>query len=332
MTHFPATVSTLSATALGLLVKEQYNLSSDFTCTLFRTGINHTYFLKNKDTTYVLRVYSCNWRSKQEILEEVKLLELLKRNELSVSYALKDKNSAYLQTIHAPEGKRYAVLFSFAEGGKVRFIDHKTSFAVGALMGKIHNVTIHKTVARVNYTTDTLVHKPYDFLKTYFSEDLPELKFVKAQGEQVTNTFKDIVLDDIPKGIIHLDIWYDNMSITDNREITIFDFDFCGNGYLVLDVAYFCMQLFHIETDKEAYELKVKEFLKGYQKQRALTKQELDLIPTAGKAIWLFYLGVQAQRFDWSNIFLSENYLKMYLGRLKNWTSFCEENPNVFIV
>lgn len=332
MTNFPVTASTLSATALSTLVKQQYNLTDDFKCSLFRTGINHTYFLKNKNTSYVLRVYFHNWRTKQEILEEVKLLELLKNNGLGVSYALTDKNSCVIQKIQAPEGERYAVLFSFAEGDKIRSIDHNTCFAIGRLMGKIHNVTMGKTIARINYTAETLVSKPYNFTTQYFDTNLPEMEYIKTQGKVVKKTFKNVTHKNIPKGIIHLDIWYDNMSITNNREITIFDFDFCGNGYLVLDVAYFCKQLFHIETDKETYQLKVKEFLKGYQKQRALSKEEIEFIPIAANAIWLFYLGVQAQRFDWSNIFLSENYLKMYLGRLKNWNTYCSENKNAFML
>lgn len=330
MTNFPVTASTLSATALGTLVKQQYNLTDDFKCSLFRTGINHTYFIKNKNTTYVLRVYCLNWRTKQEILEEVKILELLKNSGLGVSYALTDKNKSVLQKVQAPEGERYAVLFSFAKGEKVRFIDNDTCFAIGTLMGKIHNVTMGKTIARINYTEETLVTKPYKFATQYFDADLPEMEYIKAQGKLVDDSFKNVINKDIPKGIIHLDIWYDNMSITDTREITIFDFDFCGNGYLVLDVAYFCKQLFHIETDKEVYQLKVKEFLKGYQKQRVLSKQEIEFIPIAATAIWLFYLGVQAQRFDWSNIFLSKNYLKMYVGRLKNWNTYCNENKNAF--
>ncbi|MGJ8734180.1 MAG: phosphotransferase [Cellulophaga sp.] len=330
MTNFPVTTSTLSATALGTLVKHQYNLTEDFKCSLFRTGINHTYFLKNINTTYVLRVYCYNWRTKQEILEELKLLELLKNSGLSVSYALADKNNNLIQKIQAPEGERYAVLFSFAEGEKVRFIDNNTCFTIGTLMGKIHNVTKEKTIARINYTTEALVTKPYNFTSKYFDANLPEMEYIRAQGQKVEESFKNLIHTKIPKGIIHLDIWYDNMSITNNKEITIFDFDFCGNGYLVLDVAYFCKQLFHIETDKEVYQLKLKEFLKGYQKQRVLSKEEVDFIPIAANAIWLFYLGVQAQRFDWSNIFLSKNYLKMYIGRLENWNTYCSKNKNAF--
>jgi Ser/Thr protein kinase RdoA (MazF antagonist) len=119
-----------------------------------------------------------------------------------------------------------------------------------------------------------------------------------------------------------MDIWYDNMNLTAQNEITLFDFDFCGNGWLVLDVAYFCKQLFHIETNKSEYAQKVQRFLNGYQKVGHLSEEELKLIPDAGAAVWIFYLGVQSRRFDWSNIFLTENYLKMYVGKMRSWMEY----------
>ena len=48
MTVFPVTASTISAKSLGKFAIEKYNLSESFTCKLFRTGINHTYFLSNE--------------------------------------------------------------------------------------------------------------------------------------------------------------------------------------------------------------------------------------------------------------------------------------------
>ena len=70
--------------------------------------------------------------------------------------------------------------------------------------------------------------------------------------------------------------------------------------------------------------MKVESFLNGYRKERSLSEDELKLIPEAGASIFIFYLGVQAQRFDWSNIFLTENYLKMFVGRIKNWIDYYE--------
>jgi len=318
MTVFPVIASTISAKELGEFAKEKYRLNKNYDCKLFRTGMNHTYFLSDNKTKYALRVYSHNWRSKSEISEEIKLLKLLSENNLSVSSPIQDKNGEFIQEINAPEGIRYVVLFSFAEGGKVRFMDNETCFKIGSLMAKIHDLTLNKTIDRISYDKKSLIEFPYECLKEFFSENLPEMEFIKEFG----HTFQNSDFENIQNGVVHMDIWYDNMAITDEKEITMFDFDFCGNGWQILDVGYFCKQLFFIESDKNQYDLKVQSFLNGYKKIKNLSNKELQLIPKAGASIFVFYLGIQAQRFDWSNIFLSENYLKMFVGRIKSWIEY----------
>lgn len=321
MITFPVITSTLSAKELGVFIKDKYQLKEDFKCDLFRTGMNHTYFLSDNEDKYVLRVYSHNWRTKSEIVQEIELLKLLKENNLSVSFPIQDKNGEFIQEINAPEGVRYVVLFSFAQGGKIRFMDNETCFEIGSLMSKIHNLTTNKTINRVTYNKKSLVEQPYEYLNQFFSDKLPEMQFIK----EFEQNFNDSDFENTQNGVLHMDIWYDNMAVTNEKEITIFDFDFCGNGKQILDVAYFCKQLFFIELDKEKYESKVKSFLNGYGKNRSLSKKELELIPKAGACIFVFYLGIQAQRFDWSNIFLTENYLKMFVGRIKSWLQYYEK-------
>jgi Ser/Thr protein kinase RdoA (MazF antagonist) len=114
---------------------------------LFRTGINHTYFIADNETKYVLRVYFYNWRSKPQIQEEIDLLHLLKENDVSISFPVADKKGEFIQEINAPEGIRHAVLFSFAEGEKIRFMDAQTCFSIGSLMAKIHSTTANKKLA-----------------------------------------------------------------------------------------------------------------------------------------------------------------------------------------
>lgn len=319
MTTFPVNVSTLSPTELGVFIRYRYDLEASYCCKLFRTGINHTYFISNTENTYVVRVYSYNWRSKAEIIEEIELLNLLKKNNLNVSYPIEDKNGQFVQEVNAPEGVRHIVLFSFAKGEKVRFLTKETCFSIGLLMAKIHNLTSDKIIDRFYYDHKSLLELPYEYLKPFFSENLPEMEYIKEIGDFFQKTdFKNT-----RNGIVHMDIWYDNMAVNNENDIKIFDFDFCGNGPQILDVGYFSKQLFHIETDKEIYQLKMKHFLDGYQSVRPLTATELELIPKAGLAVFIFYLGVQAQRFDWSNVFLSENYLKMvFVARLKSWIEY----------
>ncbi len=60
MTVFPVTASIISEKELGEFAKEKYELNKNYDCKLFRTGMNHTYFLSDSETKYVLRVYSHN--------------------------------------------------------------------------------------------------------------------------------------------------------------------------------------------------------------------------------------------------------------------------------
>lgn len=322
MIVFPVTASTLSENELGIFAIDRYGLDKNSSCKLLRTGINHTYLIFEHEIKYVLRVYSCGWRSKQEVVEEIKLLTHLKENKLSISYPVPDKNGGFIQEINAPEGTRYAVLFTYAKGGKVRFMDTATCASVGALMAQIHHLTGNTKAERTLYDRNSLLRLPYEYAKSYFSEELPEMKFIKKTWDNVGKSFEQADPKNIQTGVVHMDIWYDNMNISNQKEVTLFDFDFCGNGFFILDIAYFCKQLFHIESDKNEYEQKVQSFLRGYQNVRSLSKEELKLIPYAGAAVWIFYLGVQSQRFDWSNIFLTENYLKMYVGKMKSWMEY----------
>lgn len=322
MTTFPVTTSTLSEKELGDFVKDRYNLNEDFECKLFRTGINHTYFLSDQKNKYVVRVYFYKWRTKTEIQEELELLELLKKNNLSVSFPISDKEDNLIQEINAPEGLRYVALFSFADGIKMSFMDNDTCFEIGSLLAKIHKITANKTINRTNYNSELLLKKSYNQLTQFFAEDLTEMKFLKEMGSEISKTFQESSKAEFQKGIVHLDFWYDNFSVNTKNEITVFDFDNCGNGLLILDVGYFCKHLFIIESDKKVYESKVQSFLNGYLKIRKLSDKEIKLIPEAGASIFAFYLGVQAQRFDWSNIFLTENYMKMFVGRIKSWMDY----------
>jgi Ser/Thr protein kinase RdoA (MazF antagonist) len=152
---------------------------------------------------------------------------------------------------------------------------------------------------------------------------MPEMVYVRNAGEFLTSLFKQADHSQLRKGIVHLDMWYDNMNIENEYAITVFDFDFCGSGWLLLDIAYFSMQLFQTEPDKIQFELKLKSFRESYEQITPLTEEERRLVPYAGLTIWIFYLGVQSQRFDnWSNIFLTNNYRKHYIGLVKGWLTY----------
>ena len=54
-----------------------------------------------------------------------------------------------------------------------------------------------------------------------------------------------------------------------------------------------------------------------------VTKSTLSASHLVGLGVFLFYLGVQCDRFDtWSNIFLNEDHLKRFTGSLRRWMEY----------
>lgn len=320
---FPVTASTLSATHLGQYLKEKYTFSESVTCRLFRTGINHLYFVNDAEKKYVFRIYTFNWRTELEISEEARLLLHLKDNHIPVSYPLPDKNDNYILEIDAPEGKRYGVLFSYAEGGKVSNFTPEISYTIGVAMAKMHQATQHLRLERVSYTPTVLLTDSLATIKSFFKEPSDEIHFIERTTYQLLYFYEQINSVDIRTGAIHLDIWFDNMHIQDDGTITIFDFDFCGNGWLCYDISYFVIQLFNTHANTSDYQLKADSFLKGYESMTPISEEEKRIMPFIAISIWFFYLRIQCEKFDtWSNIFLNKDHLKRFLGIIKRWIAF----------
>lgn len=318
MNQFPVINSTLSAPHLALFLQEKYSLSKDTRCKLIKAGINDTYLVNDGSNKFVFRVYCFNWRSKTEITEEINLLNQLKQNGISISYPISDQENKYIQTLNAPEGERFSVLFSYASGEKLHIISAENHFRIGQLMAQLHQITHNQKLNRINYTPEVILIDSLKQVAAFLPEDTEEMRFMKSTQSYLLREFQQTNISEIRQGIVHLDIWFDNLNITTKNEVTLFDFDFCGNGWLALDISYYIMQLHNVEKYEEAdYQPKVDNFIKGYESITAITDEEKRLFPVLGVSLYFFYLGIQCQRFDnWSNSFLSENYLKRFINGL----------------
>lgn len=322
---FDAIYTILNPNSLAVWASNLYFKSEDVQCQILKTGINHTYLLKTGPEKYVLRVYVKDWRSKGEINEELRFLLNLKKEGINVSYPITNAQNELINELNAPEGVRFAVLFSFAEGDKIRSLGKGHCNTIGKTMASLHLSSLDLSLKRVTYNHSELCEKPILHLQEFFDKEHEGILTLKKIESYLCPYFNSGDVLKCQIGAIHMDIWYDNMNIDFNGKVTLFDFDFCGNGPLVLDVAYFLTQLFHSESDKDIYLQKANVFIKGYESVRPLKQQEKDMIAQSGIAVWVFYLGVQASRFDdWSNLFFTANYLKHFVGLIQNWANYYE--------
>ena len=323
MTTAPAISSIISPEYLAAFTINRYGFEKGTTCQILKTSINHTYLITTSDKKYVLRVYYLNWRTENEIAEELRLIECLKENSILVSYPVKDKNNNHIQRVKAFEGERFAVLFTFAEGETIRNPSEKVCYQLGKTMAKMHQLTVSKAVDRKYYNAETLVNWAFQLAGSRFSASSNEMQYFERSTSLISSEFNNADLDKLRNGIVHLDLWHDNMKIKGESEITIFDFDNCGNGWLFLDIAYSLMLLFRNEPDKECYTKKRDSFYQGYESITLLPNEEKRLVPYGGLAIWLHYTGIHVKRFDdFSNQFLSEEFLKYWIHTVNQWMEF----------
>ena len=292
-------------------------MSANASCALLKTGINDSYLITDQPAKYVFRVYSLNWRTEKEILEEIRLLNLLKENNTPVSFPIADSEQVYIQQFNAPEGNRFGVLFSFAQGEKLLNFPAALHYKVGEIMARMHQVTLDLSLDRTYYSPKVVLQDSFEQLKKFLSPGTAEMDFMASAQQYLLKEFEKFDASEIRQGAVHLDIWFDNMSIYNGTDITIFDFDFCGNGMLCYDIAYYILQLNSTEKDETECKLKTDAFLAGYESVTKLSGEEKRIIPMLGVSLYFFYLGIQSQRFDnWSNTFFNETYLKRFINLL----------------
>ena len=118
MNHFPVSNSIISEIHLADFLIDTYNFEKNTSCQLIKTWVNDTYLVEVSSEKFIFRIYRLDWRSENEIAEELRLINLLKEKNISISFPILDKKDNFIQSINAPEGKRFGVLFSFADGEK----------------------------------------------------------------------------------------------------------------------------------------------------------------------------------------------------------------------
>jgi Ser/Thr protein kinase RdoA (MazF antagonist) len=96
--------------------------------------------------------------------------------------------------------------------------------------------------------------------------------------------------------------------------MTLLDFDFCGPGWRVFDVATYL----HAAQDERSTEATGRAFLAGYQEVRTLVDWELAAIPPFVAVRELFRLGNWGPRLEeWGTQALPEEAVMRHLERIR---------------
>lgn len=295
--------SFVDAKALAELIAAEYDFNGPLACKLFskmvRTQDNDHYLVTTSTgDKFVARIYQLGTRlqrQESDYLYELDWLNFLEKEGLPVSYPIARRDGRFLGQIVAPEGIRYYALFSLAQGNPMRSNDEEQLYIFGREMARIHlasNKYEHKYDRRV-LDLEFLVDKPVQRIKRYWDEEFGhnnELDLLLISAHEA----KEDLLSLLNNKSHTPDSWgpiggdFDSRSVffDDDNQPTFFNFDWCGTGWRVYDIAVFLhnSELIHQRSPELA-----EAFFAGYYSQRPLSENEHQAIAPllTIRRIWL---------------------------------------------
>jgi len=293
---FPVQRSLLSASALAERVLTRYSLSGSPTCQFWRRSINDLYLVKAGRVNLVLRVSPTGWRSYEHSTAEIDLLNSLQQNQISVPQPIPQRDGTYIQILNAPEGPRYAVVFSFVSG-----VPHSPtkvhSYRFGQAIAQFHTVTDSYPADRAGFRFDPagMVDEPLVRLRPLFAAHKNDFDYLVDISTSLKQAAGRLPRKAPEYGICHGDVNDGNLHLGDDNEWTLLDFEYFGYGWRVFDIGTFFNNQIHQMGKTEHTKSILHAFLEGYQSVRPLSPTELEVLPAFVilRQIWLLGIGAK---------------------------------------
>ena len=251
-----------------LYINKKFNDERFLSFKGIKQGIENTnYLLKSKNKKYILTIFEKRV-SKKEIPFFMELMDELNTSKLNCPKPLKNKNGKYLINLK----NKTACIVSFLQGKDKKNLNIKNCYDVGRVIAQMHLHTQKIKLFRKNSMGIKNLN--------------PLLKSIKFKSKKFTNIdkFLKINFDNIkkkwpkklPGGIIHGDLFIDNIFFKNNKLSGIIDFYFAANDYFMYEIA-ICINALCFDKINSKFKInksKIKNLIKGYESIRNISLKE----------------------------------------------------------
>lgn len=271
--------------------------------------LNTNYFIFTAKGKFVLRVLEGH-RSYEAEKEELDfLLELNDIIPCSLPCSTKDG-----KVLIEYNGKMMT-LFYFIEGEKLTEINEHFLSQIGILLGKMHLFSKNKILNR-----KTRIDEKYYFSKI----DMTKVPIAEDEKKNLLSLYKKVSMIDfssLPCGVIHNDIFPDNILIKDGFISGIIDFNDSSYAPFIFDLGivinyWIRIKNFSSETEKKYIEV----FLTSYESIRKLSTIEKSLLDMGILKMALAFIFLRINKFsveDNQNILIEDKTYYELLPLLK---------------
>lgn len=219
------------------------------------------------------------------------LMEHLSSRGFACPLPVKAQDGNALQSIN---GKPAAIV-TFLQGRSPRRRRAEQCMALGRTLARLHLAGDGFKIGRTNALGPHGWRPLFDRSCQSRPGPAPELqKEIEAELGRLLDQWPQ----DLPKGVIHADLFPDNVFFDEDRVTGVIDFYFACNDLLAYDLA-IVLNAWCFEDRGEFNITKARALVSGYQEVRPLTSQEIEALPIlcSGSAL-RFYL---TRLYDWLN-------------------------------
>ncbi len=266
-------------------ILSNYNLGKLNSFKGIEEGIENTnYFLSIGKKKFILTIYEKRVKSEDLPFFSGLMTSLNEANFKCPTPIINKKN----KTITDYEGKKLMIV-SFLEGRAKKDLSPINCKSIGNEVAKMHEITKNFKLRRKNDLSIKSWRNLFDSVKDKCSEihkDLPKL--IEENLSDVEKKWPK----NLPSGIIHADLFHDNIFFIRDKFSGIIDFYFSCEDFFAFEIA-ICFNALCFDGVKENLSFnvtKAKNFIDGYTSVRKLTEEEKNNIKVLSQGAALRFL------------------------------------------
>ena len=248
-------------------------------------GIENTnYFLTVEKEKFILTIYEKRVKS-EDLPFFSKLMSSLNKSNFKCPAPIINKEN---KTITDFEGKKLMIV-SFLDGKAKQNLSPQNCGSIGKEVAKMHEITKNFKFQRENNLSVNSWRSLFDTVKDKCSKihkDLPKL--IEENLSDVEKNWPK----NLPRGIIHADLFHDNIFFDKDKFSGIIDFYFSCEDFFAFEIA-ICFNALCFDGVKENLSFnvtKAKNFIDGYTSIRQLTSEEKNNIKVLSQGAALRFL------------------------------------------